>query len=198
MLIVYDFDGVVADSRESVEAMYGDLAIMCGMTLTNADMDYIFSHGMKDNVKLFGPEAWQYVHRLDYRKYADMMKLEPGVIETFSFLKGKGANIAILTSRVSGLAYSLRRFCLTGYVDICVDGKNATTGKPEPLELIFLKSLDKDIFYIGDSRIDEETADNADVPFIAYRNLELNPIYHLSCHTELIYLLTNGCLYDTR
>ena len=67
--------------------------------------------------------------------------------------------------------------------DMVVSAKDVSCPKPHPES--FVRILEhfclspQEAIYIGDSRVDEQFAANAGVPFVAYRNPGLTADYHL-------------------
>lgn len=187
MNIIYDFDGVMFDSYESVrKLMYPDLAHMMGRTLTEQELNYCYEHGMTDNVnKIFGNIAWTYIKALPYKEYYRKVNIMPDLRITLEKLHKMGIKINICTNRVSGVAYILDIFCLTGYIDNVVTTKEYPS-KPNPKGILSL--IDGESYFVGDSKIDHDTAINAGIPFIAYRNENILSGYHISNHLQILSL----------
>ncbi|MBN1627420.1 MAG: HAD hydrolase-like protein, partial [Deltaproteobacteria bacterium] len=83
-----------------------------------------------------------------------------------------------------------------GYFDIIVSSLDVKMPKPHP-ESIF-KILDYfninpyKAFYIGDSKLDYQSARSAGVVFISYRNSELNADHHVNSMNEIYEIVNSG------
>lgn len=187
MQIIYDFDGVLFDSYDSVrKMMYPDLARLCGKELTQDELNYCFEHGMADNIEnIFGNDAWEFVKSLPYKEYYDHAIPMPFIKPTILFLKLKGINVSICSNRVSGIGYILDRHKMTRYFDNVVTSKEYQS-KPNPEGLLSL--IDGETWYVGDSETDSLTAHKANVGFIAYNNPDIEADYHISNHLQILSL----------
>lgn len=86
-------------------------------------------------------------------------------------LKEKGIKTAIVTTKLNSRIKSiLEKFSASHLIDVIVGVENVQKVKPHP-EGLFLAlkelNLEKDeVFYVGDSYIDAQAAENADIDFI--------------------------------
>lgn len=187
MTIIYDFDGVMFDSYESVrKLMYPDLANMMGKTLTERELNYCYEHGMTDNVnEIFGDIAWACIKSLPYKEYYRKVNIMPNLRITLEKLYNMGVEIKICTNRVSGVAYILDIYGLTKYIDNVVTSKEYPS-KPNPDGILSL--IEGESYFVGDSKTDHDTAINAGIPFIAYQNDSIPADYHISNHLQILSL----------
>jgi phosphoglycolate phosphatase-like HAD superfamily hydrolase len=94
-----------------------------------------------------------------------------------------GCYTALATNRTTTTRAVLAFHGLTDDFDLVVSAQDVSRPKPDPesfvqiLEHFRLSPLEA--IYIGDSRVDEQFAANAGVPFVAYRNPGLTANYYL-------------------
>lgn len=190
MQIIYDFDGVMFDSYDSVrKEMYPDLARRCGRTLTIEELNYCYEHGMADNVEhIFGDNAWDVIRSLPYERYYSHTQPMPDIVTVLKWFKGAGIKVSICSNRVSGIPFILDYYNLTEYIDNVVTSKDRPS-KPDPTGLLSLiDDDDKEVIFIGDGEIDRQTACNAGVQFIAYNNPNIFADAHIKSHLQILHL----------
>ena len=194
MQIIYDFDGVMVDSYDSVRQMYQEMARQCGKTLTIDELNYCYEHSMNDNVQhIFQDDVWDIIKNLDYKHFYDMVMPENDIAVTLDTLKYMGIGISICSNRVSGIAYILDRFNLSRFINNVVTSKDYPS-KPDPTGLLSL--IDDTAIFVGDGEIDRQTAHNAGIPFIAYNNPNISADIHIKSHLQIL-SLTNNIGYGT-
>lgn len=185
MTIIYDFDGVLFDSRLSVRTMYEDIAAICGRTLSEKELDYCYEHSMADNVKILGDNAWEAIKALPYEEYYKKVIPSPHVYRALARLKELGIRLCICSNRVAGIPYILDHYGMTKYFSNAVTSKDVPA-KPNPDGLLSL--IEGETYFVGDSEIDLKTASNAGIKFISYNNDAIDADYHISNHLEILSL----------
>lgn len=127
--------------------------------------------------------------------------LLPGTLEVLKFLKDNHIKIGIVTTKFHyRIDQILNKFNLVDYVDMIIGADDVKIEKPDPeglLHIIEKMGINKkEALYIGDSLVDAETAQRANVDFIGvttgttlegefrkYRNLKI-----ISQVNDLIYI----------
>jgi HAD superfamily hydrolase (TIGR01509 family) len=110
------------------------------------------------------------------------MVIEPGLKELLKELKPK-FGLAVATNRSNTIGKVLESNGLDPYFDIVVSSLDVENPKPHP-ESIF-KIIDffgiepEACIYIGDSEVDHATCQAADIPLIAYKNMDLEAQFHV-------------------
>lgn len=189
MQIIYDFDGVMVDSYDSVRQMYQEIARQCGKTLTIDELNYCYEHSMEDNVQhIFQEDVWDIIKNLDYKHFYDMVMPENDIKTVLDALTRNGIRVSICSNRVSGIAYILDRFNLSRFIDNVVTSKDYPS-KPDPTGLLSL--IDDTAIFVGDGEIDRQTALNAGIPFIAYNNPNIPADIHIKSHLQILSLTSN-------
>lgn len=189
MQIIYDFDGVMVDSYDSVRQMYQEIARQCGKTPTIDELNYCYEHSMEDNVQhIFQEDVWDIIKNLDYKHFYDMVMPENDIKIVLDVLTSNGIRVSICSNRVSGIAYILDKFNLSRYIDNVVTSKDYPS-KPDPTGLLSL--IDDTAVFVGDGEIDMQAARNAGVPFIAYNNPHIPAVKHIKSHLQILSLTSN-------
>ena len=149
---IFDWDGVVIDSRVHHEESWERLAAECGLPLPKDH--FIKGFGRKNEYII--PEMLQWtqdpgeIHRLSLRKealYRDVVSERglsalPGVREWLAMLHDAGVPCAIGSStHLANIQLSLRLLQLEGVFDAVVTSEDVTKGKPDPA--VFLKAAER-------------------------------------------------------
>ncbi len=198
-VIIYDCDGVLIDSRQANEAFYNHILRRFGLPditpeqLTQAQ--FLTSQEALD--LLFAETSWlaaaqAYQKTVDNTPFLPLIKLEPNIKEILVRLR-PSYYTAIATNRGRSLPLVLDRWGLADLFDLTVSSLDITHPKPHPESLqIILHHFGIDpeeALYIGDAEVDRQVAARAGVPFIAYKNPDLEAPYHLQDHLELLPVL---------
>ena len=125
--------------------------------------------------------AQEYRMRMDYTPFVKDMILEPELKMLLEVLR-PGFGLAVATNRSNTIGEVLELYGLSKYFDIVVSSLDVKKPKPHPESLLkilqFFEVGPKAALYIGDSQVDNETARAAGVPFMSYKNTELEADYH--------------------
>jgi len=200
-LIIFDCDGVLFNSFEANKAFYNKIATMAGRApLTPDEMAFCHMHTAFDSINfLFKdyPEliqkAFDVYDAIDYSDFLQFMKMEPGMSETVTLLK-KDRFTAISTNRSTTMPRLRELYRLDELFNEIVCALDVKRPKPDPegVNLIFdrLGCTAEDAVYVGDSKVDEDTAKAASIPLIAYKNKKLETPYHAESFKDIERLLT--------
>lgn len=194
-VIIFDCDGVMFDSRLANENFYNSILSHFNLPpMTPDQVEYVHMHTADESINFifkdtgFIDEAHEYKSRVDYSPFIRDMVIEPGLKDLLMVLKPK-YGLAIATNRSNTIGEVLERNNLDGYFDIVVSSLNVIEPKPNPESIIkilnFFSMEPWQAFYVGDSQVDYRTARSAGVTFIAYKNTELDSVYHVNSMTEL-------------
>jgi HAD superfamily hydrolase (TIGR01509 family) len=179
-LIVWDFDGTLADSRPLIEAGMAHALDALGQprSLMAEWLKYVGLPVEEGIRRTFSPVGLDEATVLKaYRSFGhadheDLMKPFEGVPELLLDLKSRGQAMAIATSkRRAPLLRQLDGFGWTGLFDPIITPDEVAEGKPHPesLELI-MKMTDlraEDLLMVGDTPFDLDMARAAGVPSLA-------------------------------
>ncbi|MBM4306361.1 MAG: HAD-IA family hydrolase [Deltaproteobacteria bacterium] len=192
--VIYDCDGVLFDSFEANTRLYNDLCAKVGRDLLKEEeKEYVHSHTVYEAIHfIFGKgddlekKAIEALKQIDLRNYIVYLKMEPHLFEALNRLKGYGIQRAINTNRTTSMKHIMDRFDLWPFFDMVVTALDVKHPKPHPesIEKILQNfNLNKrEVVFIGDSEVDQQTARSSGVPFIAYKNGPLEADFHIEDH----------------
>ncbi|MEW6427873.1 MAG: HAD hydrolase-like protein [Thermodesulfobacteriota bacterium] len=198
-LVIFDCDGVMFDSKDANLHYYNDLlAHFHRPPMEPAELEYVHIHNVFDSIRhIFRhyPEeidaALAYRARLDYRPYLRHMAMEPDLPLFLDFLETR-CHTAISTNRTTTMTEVLSSNGLAHRFEMVVTALDVTHPKPHPEALRrILARFDLPAaaaIYIGDSILDQQHAEAAGVPLIAFRNPRLAAAHHVASFTEIMQL----------
>jgi len=198
-IAAFDCDGVLFDTLEANRAFYNHILEHFERPLLDADqLNYVHMHTaegslaylFKDPKDLEAAQAFRL--ETGYLPFIEYMQMEPYLQTVLRRLK-KRYRIALVTNRSDTIQPILERFDLKPFFDLVVSALDVRHPKPhpEPLNKVmrhFKVSADQ-IVYVGDSRLDEESARAAGIPFVAFNNARLQARWHVNRLDELLTVL---------
>ncbi|MCR5078345.1 MAG: HAD family hydrolase [Bacilli bacterium] len=170
-IYVFDFDGTLFDTLESLYPTfrYGFDAI--GMKVTDKEIEEFTHHSLEETIVMKGiPEKDielfmnKILEALDIDEFLKMIKPFPEVVEVLAELKKRGKRIAIMSNNnTAHIHKTLRILEFPVEFDVVVGGDMSPRPKPypDPLFVAFDKMGVSDAskaVYVGDSLQDGETA----------------------------------------
>jgi HAD superfamily hydrolase (TIGR01509 family) len=181
-LIVWDFDGTLADSRPLIEA--GMEHALGGLGLQDIpgirenwlrQIGLPVEEGLKRTFKgldIDPTEVMKVYRSFDWIAHERLLRPFPGMSELVHELHDRGVKMAIASSkRTSPLVRQLKAFGWTGCFDPLVTPDDVRFGKPHPESLeVCLKVhglAPGEALMIGDTPFDLEMAQRAGVPSVA-------------------------------
>ncbi len=187
--VIFDCDGVMFDSRRSNTKFYNHLLSHFGLPLLRDEqVAYIHMATADESVRYifrdtpYLEQALAYRFQMDYTPFIKDMVPEPGLEELLTLLKPK-CGLAVATNRSNTIGKVLESYGLADYFDIVVCSLDVTRPKPHPESLFkildFFTIRPDQALYVGDSPVDVETAKAASVPFVAYKNRNLDAAFHV-------------------
>jgi len=202
--IIYDCDGVLFDSLEANGKLYTRIAMSIRhYPLTESELKYCHSHTVYQAIHhLFGhhedleKKALEFLKQVDLKEFIVFLKMEPNLLDALSLLKKKGITRAISTNRTTSMKHIIERFGLGPYFEMVVTALDVKEPKPHPEtveKILSTFNIAKEkVLYVGDTEVDQETANAAGVKFIAYKNRELKGDGYIDDHLNLLNYLENG------
>lgn len=176
---LFDFDYTLADSSKGIVICFRNVLERHRHTgISDEQIKRTIGKTLVDSFSILtgiGDEAILEEYRKEYVKEADRFmtantRLFPETVSVLQALKGKGANIGIISTKYRYRIMELAKDNIPeGIIDLIVGGEDVKTAKPSP-EGVFLAlenlGTDKDTtLYIGDSIVDAETAQAAGMDF---------------------------------
>lgn len=194
--LIFDCDGVLFDSFESNRVYYNTILSKLHLPPMTPDQEaYVHVHAVRESLLHITPteragEIEWARKQVDYfREIMPHLRPEPGVFELLSGLRERGILLAMNTNRTTTMDRLAARFGLDGFFfPIMTASKAAAKPHPEGAQQILARwglPLDR-VAYIGDSRVDEDTAAAAGIPFWAYKNPRLNALLYIEDFWQLI------------
>jgi phosphoglycolate phosphatase len=201
-LAIFDCDGVILDSREVNRAYYNAILKEFGRgSVNDKELSFVHMHTAEESVKyLFKDdigvqkEALIYTQTLDYSSFLNCLTMEPGVSDTIESLRPPILT-AVSTNRSTTMSKVVDVFGLDKWFDIIVCALDVNNPKPDPegvFKILEILGVKKDrAIYIGDSVVDEIVAHRAGIPLIAYKNKELEAMFHVEHFIQIESILSN-------
>ncbi len=199
--VIYDCDGVLFDSIEANMRLYNDLCSAVGrIPLKEEEIEYVHTHTVYEAIHfIFGEDnelekrALESLKQVDLREYIVYLKMEPHLFHILNLLKTSGILRVINTNRTTSMKHIMERFHLEPFFDMVVTALDVTHPKPHPesIEKIVQKlDLNKEeTVFIGDSEVDQQTAQSSGIKFISYKNREIANDAFIEDHLDLLNFL---------
>jgi HAD superfamily hydrolase (TIGR01509 family) len=130
----------------------------------------------------------EHSRNMGYFSFIKYMEIEPCLKPLLNKLR-PFYKTAIATNRTDTMNYVLKEHGLQNYFDIVVSALDVNRPKPYPDPI--LKVLRHFSFkpceaiYIGDSKLDEQAAEKAEIPLVAYNNTSLSSDFHIKSLQEI-------------
>lgn len=161
-VLIFDFDGTIADSFEYVSQFMAQQAGKPGLTLRERQREFggLSIRGIMD--KLDKPIWWGlwmfFYGRRVMAKHMDEVKPFPGMIEVIKALHAEGHRLCILSSnRNKNVQLFLDRYQLTGYFYRTQGNASILTKSFALRQLLLRDQLNvSDCYYVGDETGDLE------------------------------------------
>jgi len=188
-VVAFDCDGVMFDSSVANRAYYNQVLLHLGRpAMTEEQSTYAHMHTVDESLRYLidDPDtlaaAQQYRRQMSYLAFIRHMVMEPHLKSLLAKLR-PAFRTAIATNRTDTMDRVLAEHDLEGQFDLVVTAMDVRHPKPHPEQLQaildhFNIAPDR-MIYIGDSTLDAQAAQAAEVPFIAFRNASLPARFHV-------------------
>lgn len=198
-VVAFDCDGVMFDSSSANRAYYDHLLAQFGLPEMTADQfDYTHMHTVDESLAYLIEDpatlaqAHQYRRHMSYLPFIEHMVPEPWLDSLLGKLR-PGLKTAIATNRTDTMDRVLEVHNLEDRFDLVVTALDVRHPKPHPEQLhVILKHFriePRQMLYIGDSSLDSQAAQAAQVPFVAYANPDLPAHVHVDSLQQVETLL---------
>jgi phosphoglycolate phosphatase len=188
-VVAFDCDGVMFDSSAANKAYYNQVLLHLGLPVMTAEQSaYAHMHTVDESLRYLidDPDtlaaAQQYRKQMSYLSFIRHMTIEPHLKALLDKLR-PAFKTAIATNRTDTMDRVLVEHDLEGQFDLVVTAMDVRHPKPHPEQLQVILSHFKirpnRMIYIGDSALDAQAAQAADVPFIAFGNASLPAQVHV-------------------
>jgi len=190
-VIIFDCDGVLFDSKDANIAFYNHILSQFHLPPMNPEeVEYVHVSTAEGALRYLltrrDPRVLEEVlahrPRVDYTPFIRLMHMEPNLKELLSSLP-RHIHRAISTNRAHTITDVL---CIHGLEDefaLVISSLDVKNPKPHPesvLKILNHFSLSPaEALFIGDSAVDQESAQGARVPFVAYKNRSLQAEFYI-------------------
>ena len=196
--IIFDCDGVMFDSRKANTAFYNSiLARFEKPGLTDEALEIVHMYTAEESINyLFRDdpqlqEVQKFRKQVDYQQFIPFMTMEPFLEEVLESLKKK-YRLAVATNRTNTIHPLLKAFKIEHFFDTVVSALDVNNPKPHPeavFKIVNHFGIDAgEAVFVGDSPVDRETAMQAKVFFVAYKNSLLQADNNIDDLRELLFL----------
>jgi pyrophosphatase PpaX len=200
--ILFDLDGVLADTREWVVSAFYEIAERHSLEISDEILNHVFGRSIEECYELIGAghdqEFLVEAHRAFQREHMDLIKPFPGTQDVLESLTSAGLKMGIVTGRrhMSALD-TLERLGLSTYFSVLVGGDDTERQKPNPDPALRVLSLlgasPASALMVGDARSDMLCGKAAGCDtcaalygFVGPHLLNENPTYSIGNITELL------------
>jgi phosphoglycolate phosphatase len=198
-VVAFDCDGVMFDSSAANRAYYNQVLLHLELpVMTTEQSAFAHMHTVDESLRYLidDPDtlaaAQQYRRQMSYLSFIRHMVMEPYLKALLAKLR-PAFKTAIATNRTDTMDRVLVEHDLEGQFDLVVTAMDVSRPKPHPEQLQVILShfnIGPDrMIYIGDSALDAQAAQAADVPFIAFGNTNLLANIHIDCLQQVEALL---------
>jgi phosphoglycolate phosphatase len=198
-VVAFDCDGVMFDSSAANRAFYNQVLLHIGLPpMTPEQSAFAHMHTVDESLEYLidDPgklaEARRYRLQMSYHAFIRHMVIEPHLKALLTKLR-PAFKTAIATNRTDTMDRVLEEHELEGQFDLVVTALDVHHPKPHPEQLqVILEHFEitpERMIYIGDSALDAQSAQAAEVPFIAFRNASLPARVHIQSLQQLEALL---------
>ena len=201
-VVAFDCDGVLFYPRLANRHYYNRvLAHLDRPPMSDEQFAYVHMHTVENSLAFLFDDpadlrkAHAFRNQMGYEPFLKYMEIEPTLRSLLNSLRPR-YRTAIATNRTNTMASLLKTFDLEGAFDLVVCASDVPLPKPHPdvlLRVLAHFEVDPEqVVYVGDSRLDEEAALAAGVPFVAYGEGGLNGACRILRLEELGVLLGGG------
>lgn len=188
-VVIFDCDGVMFDSRQANINFYNHLLDHFDLPpIKENDVAFVHMQTANESIRHifrgtpYTDEAQAYRMEMDYSPFIQDMIMEPGLKELLKALEPQ-FGLAVATNRSNTIGDVLEVYGLKDFFDIVVSSLDVKNSKPHPESIFkilkFFKARPDACIYVGDSFVDFETARAAEIPFVAYKDKDLEADYHV-------------------
>ncbi len=197
--VIFDCDGVMFDTAKANTAYYNRILRHFGKPeMTSEEFGFVQMHTVNEGISfLFGDDdsieaATAYRNQMGYEPFYAAMEIEPDLKLLLKTIRPR-LKTAIATNRSDTIRRVLTVHDLEDSFDLVVGALDVPRPKPFPDSLLKVvanfKIEPSQAIFIGDSILDQQAAQAAGMPFVAYRNRSLNAAAHIDRLKALFTLL---------
>ena len=184
--LIFDCDGVLIDSREANARYYNLLREGVGLPpMSREQEDYVHMSSVSQAIEAIIPKPLRTMlpeisRTISYSSnIMPYLQLMPGLVPLLQYCRSQNLLLGIDTNRLDTMPELLKCHHIEEYFSIVVTSALATP-KPDPagprLVLEKWQIQPEQALFIGDSSADQQAANGAKIPFLAFDNPDLDAI----------------------
>jgi phosphoglycolate phosphatase len=190
-VVIFDCDGVLFDSKEANIAFYNAILSQFNLPpMSQEEVEYVHVSTAEGALRYLLTKRDSHVleeilthkPRVDYTPFIHLMHMEPHLKKLLGSLPPQ-IKRAVSTNRATTITDVLRIHGLEDEFDLVISSLDVKNPKPHPesvLKILHHFSVSPaEALFIGDSVVDQESAQGARVPFVAYKNSALQADYYI-------------------
>jgi len=190
-LVIFDCDGVLFDSKDANISFYNTILSQLQLPpMTQDEVEYVHVSTAEEALRYIldrrNPylldKALEYRREMDYTPFIRLMRMEPHLKELLTSLP-TDIERAVSTNRTYTIGDVLRIHGLDGEFSLVVSALDVENPKPHPDSIMkilhYFSIFPSEALFVGDSGVDQVSAQRAQVIFVAYKNRSLNADYHI-------------------
>ena len=194
--VVFDCDGVMFDTAGANEMYYNKvLAHFRKPDLTREQFVKVHMFTVKEALEYLFPEmdsleaVYTFMGTMGYAQFIPYMEREKGLKKLLTALKDNGFIRAVATNRINTMQAVLKAHNLENAFDMVVTAADVQHPKPSPEQLHTIMEkfslTPGQMLFVGDSQYDQMAANKAGVPFIAFKNKDLDADFHVTTMAQV-------------
>ena len=185
MLIIFDLDGTLLNTIDDLGHACNHALMQSGFP-AHAIESYptLVGHGVKNLIRRALPENEQTEENVErvYTAFvpyydahnADYTRPYEGIVELLQVLKQEGHALAVASNKYQAATEKIVNQLFPSIFDVILGEREGIARKPDP-QIVYdifrmtnhTSNTTSSVLYVGDSLVDMETAQNAQLPFIA-------------------------------
>lgn len=200
--IVFDCDGVLFDSEEVNIRFYNQFRSLLDLPpMAREEEKFVHMHTVEESLRhIIPPHLHSRIpeirSRISYKDLVQYMRPAEGLFECLYFLCSRGIKRAVNTNRTNTMEMVLDFFSMSGFFSPVVTAAHVSWNKPHPESLHLIlkhwRMKREEMAFIGDSRVDQGTAEAAGVNFWSFANPGLRARMHIPDFLTLREFLGNN------
>lgn len=185
MLIIFDLDGTLLNTIDDLAHACNHALIQSGFPM-HAIEEYpaLVGNGVKNLIRRALPESERMEENVErvYTAFvpyydahnADYTRPYEGIVELLQNLKQAGHTLAVASNKYQAATEKIVNQLFPSIFDVILGEREGIARKPDP-QIVYdifrmthhTSNTTSSVLYVGDSLVDMETAQNAQLPFIA-------------------------------
>ncbi|MDD6762545.1 MAG: HAD family hydrolase [Clostridiales bacterium] len=179
--IIFDLDGTLLNTLEDLAASVNYAMRECGFAeRTTDEVRRFVGNGVHVLIRRAAPkditeeqywDAYNHFEKHYAVHHRDKTAPYDGITELLTELKKRGYSLSIVSNKIDFAVKALREEFFSGLIDVAVGDCEDTANKPAP-DMVHkamrqLGAEPEGCIYVGDTDVDIETAQNAEMPCIS-------------------------------